>query len=115
MTLLAIILCIVCQLFLVVGQVLLKRAMSLVGEGRPGAKDRRLRRFILGVGCLTAWFFLWLGLLKGWPLSELFPFEGINPALMALAALVFLKERMSMRSWIGIGMITVGIVVVSGS
>ena len=112
MTAAAIILCILCQLLLVAGQLLLKKAMS-PAEGV--ARRRVVGRFVLGIGCLTAWFFLWLGLLAGWPLSKLFPFEGLNPALMALAAWVFLRERMPVVAWVGIGLITVGIVVVSGS
>ena len=90
----------------------MKKAMSpAVGS----ARGKIVGRFVLGIGCLTAWFFLWLGLLAGWPLSKLFPFEGLNPALMALAAWVFLRERMPVVAWVGIGLITVGIVVVSGS
>ena len=112
MTKLAIILCIGCQFFLVMGQVLLKRAMSPAADA---PKSATIRRFAFGVGCLAAWFFLWLGLLESWPLSKLFPFEGMNPALMALAAWIFLKERMPLASWLGIAMITAGIVVVSGS
>src|SRR4051812_27830324 len=62
-TALAITLCVVCQLFLVAGQVLLKHAMS-------GTKART-RNFIAGVACLTIWFFLWIGLLQRWDLSQI--------------------------------------------
>jgi hypothetical protein len=30
--------------------------------------------------------FLWLGILQQLPLSRAFPFEGLNPALMAVGA-----------------------------
>jgi uncharacterized membrane protein len=109
MNALAIILCIVCQLFLIVGQLFLKRAMM------PAvATNRKITtiRLIPGIACMTAWFFLWLGLLEKWELSHIFPFEGLNPALMVLGAWLFLKECLSPHAWIGIALITIGIVLV---
>ena len=50
-----------------------------------------------------------------WDLSKLFPFEGLNPALMALAAAIVLKERMPLAAWIGLGTVCIGIAVVVGS
>jgi uncharacterized membrane protein len=111
-TAIAIVLCIVCQLFLVVGQLLLKRAMNPAAKGGWRAMAVRL---IPGIGCMTVWFFLWLGLLERLELSRIFPFEGLNPALMVIGASIFLRERMTVNAWIGIGVITVGIVLVTGS
>jgi uncharacterized membrane protein len=111
---LAIILCLLCQLFLVVGQVLLKRAMA-PATPEAGLRAVRVRELALGIGCLAAWFFLWVGLLQQWELSQLFPFEGLNPALLVLAAGVFLRERLSLSAWIGIALTTVGVILVSGS
>lgn len=113
MKLALILLCILCQFFLVGGQLLLKKAMS------PSAatilNSRRTRFFVGGIGCLTIWFFLWLGVLQQIDLSTAFPFEGLNPALLALGAWLVLKEKLTLTSWCGIAMITIGIVVVSGS
>ena len=112
MTAIAIVLCIVCQLFLVMGQLLLKRAMNPAAKGGWRAMATRL---IPGIGCMTVWFFLWLGLLERLELSHIFPFEGLNPALMVIGAWIFLRERMTVNAWIGIGVITVGIALVTGS
>ena len=105
--------CILCQFFLVGGQLLLKKAMS------PGAgavlKSRQIKLFACGIGCLTIWFFLWLDVLQQLDLSTAFPFEGINPALLAIGAWLILKERLTIVSWCGIALITTGIVIVSGS
>jgi undecaprenyl phosphate-alpha-L-ara4N flippase subunit ArnE len=107
MTTLAIVLCLVCQLFLVVGQLLLKRGMS--------ATPIRLGAIAGGVVLLSGWFFLWLGLLQKWDLSRLFPFEGLNPALVVLGAQLFLKERVPPRAWAGIALISAGVALVSAS
>ena len=113
MTFALIFLCIICQFFLIGGQLLLKKAMSPSAETL--LKSRRTRFFIGGIGCLTLWFFLWLGVLQQMDLSTAFPFEGLNPALLALGAGLILKERLTAVSWCGIAMITIGIIVVSGS
>jgi uncharacterized membrane protein len=112
LTALAIVLCLVCQLFLLIGQLFLKRAMTPMAD--TPANPRLLAiRLIPGIACMTLWFFLWLGLLQSWELSRIFPFEGLNPALLVLAAWFFLKERVSVGAWIGIGLITVGIMLVA--
>ena len=64
---------------------------------------------------MTIWFFLWLGVLQHLPLSTAFPFEGLNPALLAIGAWLVLKEKMSIGAWFGIGLVCVGIVVVAMS
>jgi uncharacterized membrane protein len=112
MTAVAIILCIVCQLFLVVGQLFLKHAMNPMEN--PTWRKTAMR-LVPGIACMTIWFFLWLGLLEKLELSHIFPFEGLNPALMVLGAWFFFKERLSVRAWSGIALITIGIVLVSGS
>jgi drug/metabolite transporter (DMT)-like permease len=112
-TALSLSLCIICQFFMVGGQLLLKRAMS------PGAATLSQRgravRFMLGIGCLSVWFFLWLGVLEQLPLSRAFPFEGLNPAMMAIGAALLLRERMPLKAWIGVGLVCLGIVMVAVS
>jgi len=107
MTTLAILLCLLCQLFLVTGQLLLKRGMN--------ASPIRLGNLAAGVALLAGWFFVWLGLLAKWDLSRLFPFEGLNPALVVLGAWLFLEERVPWTAWMGIALISVGVALVSSS
>ncbi len=97
----AILLCVLCELALVIGQLLLKRGMKAtpIGVGAVAA----------GIGFEAIWFFLWLYLLARWELSRIFPFEGLNPLLIAIGALIFLKEQLPLRAWIGIALISVGI------
>jgi len=103
----AILLCVVCELALVAGQILLKRGMS--------ATPIRVGALAGGIGFEAIWFFLWIYLLARWDLSRLFPFEGLNPVLIAIGAVIFLKERLPIKAWIGIAMISVGIALVSMS
>lgn len=111
---------VVCQALIVVGQLFLKKSVGQAQAGHAGAEasvhwSRVIPRFAIGIACLSIWFFLWLGLMSRWDLSKLFPFEGLNPALMAIAAAVVLKERMPLAAWVGLGIVCVGIVIVAGS
>ena len=105
--------CVMCQLLLVAGQLLLKHAMTPAG----GAESwrRTAARLVPGIACMTAWFFLWLGLLEQWDLSRIVPFEGLNPVLLVVAAWVVFGERISRSAWVGVALIAVGIALVSGS
>src|SRR5271170_2193733 len=102
MTPLAIILCVLCQLLIVAGQLQLKRGV--------GGRRFRLAPFTAGILCLTVWFFLWLGLMGRWDLSKLYPFEGLNPAMMAVGAWLVLKEKLPLTAWLGLALVCVGIV-----
>lgn len=114
MTTFAITLAIVCQLFLVVGQLLLKHGMNAF-ELRPRNLSQITSRLVAGVSCLTLWFFLWLGLLGRWDLSKLFPFEGMDPALLVIGAWLLLKEKPTPGTWLGIALISAGIATVTVS
>jgi uncharacterized membrane protein len=97
----------VCEMCLVIGQLLLKRGMQ--------ATPVRILFLAGGVAMLSGWFLLWLRLLAQWDLSRLFPFEGLNSVLVVLGAGLFLKERVPLRGWMGIALISVGVALVSGS
>ena len=105
-------LCVACQLFLVAGQLFFKHAMS---PRTPQPRSATARNIILGIVLQAFWFFLWLGLLQHNDLSKIFPFEGLNPALLVLCAAVVLKERLPAGAWIGLTVVCVGLVLVAGS
>ena len=108
----AVCLCILCQLFLVTGQLLFKHAMD---QRRPQPKSHMAWKLFLGIVSQALWFFLWMGLLQQWDLSKIVPFEGLNPVLLVLAAWLILKEKLSPEGWAGIFLISGGIVLVSMS
>ena len=107
MTWFAITLCIICQVLIVCGQVMLKRGIA--------GRQPRAPFFLAGLGCLTLWFFLWLGLMGHWDLSKLYPFEGLNPAIMAIAAWIWLKEKLPTIAWAGVGLVCIGVALVCAS
>ena len=92
------------QIAQVSGQLLLKRGMTRsVG---------RVPLVLAGVAMLTFWFLAWLKLLQEVDISYLYPFEGISMVLLVLAARVILHERMGRWAWVGVALITLGMVLV---
>jgi len=112
MTALAIGLCLFCQLALVAGQLLLKHAMD-PADANPRTLAETAFKLAGGIALLSLWFFLWLGLLRDWELSRLFPFEAVSQILLAFGAWLFLKERLSMAGWVGIALIGAGVTLVA--
>jgi uncharacterized membrane protein len=99
------------QVALVAGQVCLKHGMSMTKEGATPVA-RVAGNILAGVAMLTLWFFVWMGLLQKLDLSYVYPFEGISPLLLVLAACVILKETLGWKSWVGVGLITLGTILV---
>ena len=96
----------------IAGQIFFKRAMSQP-EGAPRAKF--LAIFGAGIFVKAVAFFLWLGLLSKFTLSKLYVFEGLGPIFIVLAAWVFLREKMTLSLWLGVVLISAGLVLVSAS
>ena len=100
--------------FLVAGQVILKHAMGMT-HTTPMPWKKFIPKFALGIGMMTAWFFLWLSLLQSYDLSYLFPFDALSAVLLSLAAMVFLKEKLTLRLCVGVVLIVIGVMFVSAS
>jgi uncharacterized membrane protein len=112
----AIALCVLCQVLVVISQIFFKHAMAPAHTEGPARVGPKMMGFLsIGIALQALWFFLWLGILAKWELSRVFPFEGLNPVLVVLAAWLFLRERVPWTAWLGIGLITSGIVIVSQS
>lgn len=112
MTLLALMLVLASQVALVAGHVLLKHGMNHFGR-----KRMPVGRVAWGLGggaaMMAVWFLLWMGLLRKMDLSVLIAFQGISPVILVLAAGIFLKERANRRTWMGVGLITAGTLLVA--
>src|SRR5690242_20281572 len=87
----AVVLLLLSQALLVGGQIFLKHGMNLTHQ-LPRPRGRISVNLCLGIGLLALWFFLWMGLLQKLDLSYVFPFEGLSPVMMVLAAWIILKE-----------------------
>ena len=107
MTAAGLVLVLISQACLVAGQLALKAGMRRYNNlPRPAG---RIAAFLaLGIGLLTAWFFLWLELLRRFDLSLLYPFQGLTPALTVVAAMVFLRERPTWQAGVGVVLISSG-------
>ena len=96
----------------VAGQLLLKRAME--STTTRGYRQRTFIVFILsGTATMAVSFFLTLGLLQKFDLSYIDPFQGLSVIFVSIAALVFLREKLSMRVMLGSHLIAAGLVLVS--
>lgn len=107
MTLLQFGLVVIAQVSQVAGQVLLKKGMTRTRG--------RIVRIALGTLLLALWFLTWLRLLESVDLSVLYPFEGLSLVLLLFASRLFLGERMRTSTWIGVALITSGMVLVGWS
>ena len=96
----------------VAGQLLLKKAMD--ASNAAGFKSRAfLLPFGAGIFFLTVQFFLNLGLLQKYDLSFIYPFQGLSVIIISVAAVILLRERMTVPIALGATLISVGIVLVS--
>jgi undecaprenyl phosphate-alpha-L-ara4N flippase subunit ArnE len=100
------------QVALVASQIFLKHAMNLSNRAaRPWPAI--VLHFTIFIGLMTLWFLLWLGFLQTMPLSKVLPWEGLSPLLLVVGAAVFLREKITREAWIGMALISAGVVLVS--
>lgn len=97
------------------GQIFLKFALNRPDEEIKTLSWRRTAPFVYGIGLMTLWFFLWLGLLSQVELSYLYPFDAMSPLFMAFGASIILGEKMTPRLWGGISLIIIGLLIVGMS
>jgi drug/metabolite transporter (DMT)-like permease len=95
----------------VTGQLLFKRAME--GSRNSGFGKEFLKFLIPGIASMTVSFFLTLGLLQRFDLSFVYPFQGLSVIIISLAAVVLLKEKLSLQLLFGAFLISLGVVFVS--
>ena len=68
----------------------------------------------VGVAVYALEFVLWFAALSRTQLSIAFPFTALGYVGVVLASRHILNERISLRRWVGIGTIVVGVVLVTG-
>ena len=112
MTSFTLFLIIIAQFFMVGGQLLIKHAMNCTHQ-EPRPWGSIVGWFALAIFTMSICFFLWMGFLQKLELSHLFPFEGLSPVILVFGASFFLKEKINRQCWFGIGLISLGIVLVS--
>ena len=102
-------------------QIALKSAVSgPLGGGNAAASFWWLTLLRSGwlwlyLACCGAATGLWLLALSGLNISYAFPMLSVSYVLVAVLARVFLKEAVSMRRWIAIGVICCGVILIARS
>jgi undecaprenyl phosphate-alpha-L-ara4N flippase subunit ArnE len=100
------------QVVLVASQLFLKHALNL-SDRSPRPLFGVVLHFGIFIALMTFWFLLWLGFLQTMPLSQVLPWEGLSPVLLVLGAAVFLREKITRDAWLGMALISAGVVLVS--
>ncbi len=100
----------VTELSATIGQIFFKHAMN----NSPG-QAAYLRSLGAGIAFMTLSFFVWIALLSKFELSFLFPFDGLNRIIVVIGASIFLKEKPTPRIWIGVILISLGVMIVSAT
>lgn len=96
----------------IAGQICFKIAM---GRHWHGARAKAWFVLTAGVASSALGFFVWLGLLSTFDLSLLYPLEGISRVGLLLAAAFFLREEITLSLWLGVLLISSGVVLVATS
>ncbi len=110
MTLLAFLLIVLSEGCAIAGQIFFKLAMRPAEEGTRG---RGWPTLLAGVVAMAFGFFIWVGLLGKYDLSFLYPFESVSRLALLIAAVVFLKEKIALRLWLGVLLISAGVTIVA--
>ena len=99
----------------VLGQLCLKRGAAShaspersAGVLGPWTDVLRNRWTYAGIAAYGVELLLWIAALHSLPLSLAFPLLSLSYCGVAIASRVFLGERISARSWVGIALITLG-------
>ena len=92
----------------ILGQLFLKHAMESDFRSARFAKF-----FATGLATMTFSFFITLGLLQRFDLSYLYPFQGLSVVVISILAAAILREKLTLRLFLGAALISGGVVLVS--
>jgi drug/metabolite transporter (DMT)-like permease len=104
---------------LTAGQVLQKVGATkrlALARGRSAWLGALLSPELLGaVVCLSAGTALWLAVLYRMDVSRAFPMLSVGSIAVVLASRFYLRELVSVRRWIGVALVAVGIALVAAT
>ncbi|NQT29798.1 MAG: EamA family transporter [Candidatus Saganbacteria bacterium] len=108
-------------LLAVTGQLLMKKGMMQFGafpikELLSHLIPMFLNPFVFfGFACFGLSSIFWLVVLSRLPLSLVYPMVSVAYVLVAFASMIFFKESVSLARWMGIGIIILGVILISRS
>jgi drug/metabolite transporter (DMT)-like permease len=103
------------------GELCVSRAMKRVGEAHsfyPSEIARLILRAMaipwlwMGIGLMAVAFFALLGALSIYNVSFVVPVTALSYAAGALGSVVFLRERVTPARWLGVLIVTLGVILV---
>ncbi len=103
----------------VTGQMFLKQGLTQLGEYTLKTVLAHLPQifsnFLVlgGFLCYLASSILWIVVVSRVPLSYAYPMIGLGYVLIVFLSMVYLKEEVSLLRWIGVGVICLGIFIIS--
>ncbi|MBJ3816935.1 4-amino-4-deoxy-L-arabinose-phosphoundecaprenol flippase subunit ArnE [Shimwellia pseudoproteus] len=96
------------------GQLCQKQAALIPADAR--ARRRVVILWLaLALALLGAGMLLWLGVLQRLPVGVAYPLLSLNIVWITLAARLLWHEPVSLRHWLGIGLIIAGVILVGRS
>ena len=114
----------VCIIFTVAGQLLMKYGMQQVGEITSMQQLLNLNTifsiftnlYVLGgILCFVLQLVMWLGAMSTLDISFMYPMASLVYVLTAIVAMIFLHEHVSLAHWAGIFLIVGGCFLVGNS
>ena len=109
-----ILLCVACVLLVSIGQVLLRAAsLAAKASSQTGIQSWLSARSLVAIAVYGCAMLLWLWLLTRVPLTQAFAFFGISFFLVPLLANRFLGDPVNVYTWLGAGVIALGIMISS--
>jgi len=102
-----------CVCVISTGQLLFKLASAHLDFRRPLADMRGPAILSVALVLYGLATLVWVAVLRNAPLSRIYPIMALSFILTPLGGMVFLKESIAPTYWLGVGLILIGLVVIS--
>ncbi len=108
-------------LLAVAGQLLMKKGMTAFGSFPISQMLVKIIPMFMnpyvffGFACFGLSSIFWLAVLSRFEISLVYPMVSLAYGVVAIASLILFKENVTMIRWVGIGVIILGVVLISRS
>jgi len=105
----------------VTGQLLMKKGMNAFGSFPISQMVQKIIPMFMnpyvfvGFACFGLSSIFWLAVLSRFEISMVYPMVSLAYVVVAIASLILFKENVTLIRWIGIGVILLGVVLISRS
>lgn len=104
---------IIVSLLTCIGQVCQKQAVTYWQSGLPAKNSLAIKWLLIAIILLALGMLFWLKLLQILPLSIAYPMLSINFVIVTLIGQFIYQEKISIKHWIGVFIIMLGIVLLN--